>query len=377
MTDKQKMRGVFERPNGSGIWWINYYDRDGVRHREKIGRESVAEEAYLQRRVELKEGIFIAPRSGAGVTFKEIAEERMALKRTNLSPLSIRADEQRLAPLLDLLGSSPARSITPQKIDAVLTAIAGRQIQRRRALCKTAIAGSTVNRYRTLLSSIFSVAVRNGRILANPLGRVSPRRESHGRVRFLSVPEERKLRKVIRADWGDREAEFDLALNTGMRRSEQFDLKWEHADLERLLLTVHGKGDRRRFLPINAAAKRALLKLHKLSNGSTFVCPDKKREEQYDSRTWFDTSVEKSGIAHCTWHDLRHTFASRLVMSGVDLRTVQELLGHASIVTTMRYAHLSEAHRHSAVEKLASWHQDGTKARREKTEVEHVSHFKQ
>ena len=363
MSDRQKMRGVFERPAGSGIWWINFYDKDGLRHREKIGRQSVAQEAYVQRRMEVKEGKFVAPRSGAGVTFKEIAEERTALKKTNLSPLSLRADKYRLPQLLEILGPLPAASLTPQKIEQALNTIAER-----------GVAGSTLNRYRTLLSSIFTVAVRNGRMQANPIGKVTLRPEPAGRIRFLSDAEEKKLRKQIRTDFPDRVAEYDLALHTGMRRAEQFNLTWAGVDLEQKNLLVMGKGSRgrgpkRRFVPINESAQKALLKLHRISNGSPFVCPRKKCEGQRDFSKWFEQTVGRAGIPDLTWHDLRHTFASRLVMGGVDIRTVGEVLGHASIVTTMRYAHLSQEHRHSAVQTLDSWHQDGTKAKTKKRKI--------
>lgn len=364
MNQKQKMRGVFERPPGSGIWWINYHDADGVRHREKIGRESVANEAYLQRRMELKEGKFVAPRSGAGATFAEIAAERTALKTANLSPLSLRADKYRLRGLVKILGTVPVRALTPHKLEDALNQIAAER----------GVAGSTLNRYRTLLSSIFTVAVRNKRMLANPIAEVTLRPEPSGRVRFLSDKEEKSLRKQIRSSFAERVAEFDLALSTGMRRAEQFNLTWAGVDLEQKNLMVMGKGSRgrgpkRRFVPINDRARKALLALYKISNGSPFVCPRKKREGQRDFSKWFEETVKQAGIPELTWHDLRHTFASRLVMGGVDIRTVGELLGHASIQTTMRYAHLSQEHRHAAVETLDRWHQDGTRRTSKKQKV--------
>lgn len=368
------MRGVFERPPASGIWWISYFDADRKWHREKVGRRSAAIDAYHQRKREIREGIFVSPAARrTTLSFQQIADERMALKKPTLLPLSYKADEQRLKPLIEVLGSTSARSLTPEKIDIALKKIASRQVKRPIGPC--AIAGATVNRYRTLLSSIFRVAVRNGRLISNPLAQVSRRRESHGRTRFLHAEEESKLRKAIRADWPDREAEFDLALNTGMRRSEQFNLRWEHVDIERKELTVYGKGDKRRFLPVNANAKKGLLKLHRLSNGSPFVCPDKKIELEGDYRIWFESSVEKAKIAHFCWHDLRHTFASRLVINGVDLRTVQELLGHASIVTTMRYAHLSQAHQQLAVEKLVTHTRTNTRRNRGQRKVLQMSAF--
>jgi len=67
---------------------------------------------------------------------------------------------------------------------------------------------------------------------------------------------------------------------------------------------------------------------------------------------WFTDAVRDAKIVNFTWHDLRHTFASRLVMAGVDIRNVQELLGHKSITMTMRYSHLSPEHRVAALEKL-------------------------
>ena len=72
-----------------------------------------------------------------------------------------------------------------------------------------------------------------------------------------------------------------------------------------------------------------------------------------DSRHWFEPALDVAGIRDFSWHCLRHTFASRLVMAGVDLRTVQELLGHKSIAMTVRYSHLAPAHTLAAVERLA------------------------
>jgi site-specific recombinase XerD len=72
------------------------------------------------------------------------------------------------------------------------------------------------------------------------------------------------------------------------------------------------------------------------------------------NRHWFEDAVHQAGIRDFTWHDLRHTFASRLIMSGVDLRTVKELMGHKSIDMTCRYAHLAPAHEQAAVERLVA-----------------------
>ena len=72
-------------------------------------------------------------------------------------------------------------------------------------------------------------------------------------------------------------------------------------------------------------------------------------------RHWFEDAVKRSGLRNFTWHDLRHTFASRLVMADVDSRTVAEMMGHRSIQMTMRYAHLAPEHKLVAVERLAGY----------------------
>jgi site-specific recombinase XerD len=342
MSEQRTIRGVIERIPGSGIWYVSYYDAEGKHHREKIGRWSTAVKVYEKRKQEILEGKFVPPARAKRITFRELAKARMESKKSRLATRSYHTDELRLEPMVEEFGDLPAASVTPERIEKFLAAVRDR-----------GSLGSTANRYRTLFSSIFNFGVRSGKILSNPVARVERFRESEPRIRFLDHAEELTLRKVIRVDWPEGEAEFDLLLNTGMRRAENFDLKWEHVDLERGILTVYGKGSRRRFVPINSSARAALLELYERSNGSAFVCCHRKNEEQTDWHTKLKECVEEVGLDNFRpYHDLRHTFASRLVMAGVDIRSVQELLGHSSIVTTMRYAHLSPAHQKANIERL-------------------------
>lgn len=346
------MKGVFERPKGSGIFWINYYDSDGKRHREMVGRESVAENAYLQRRQEVREGKFRPPRNSRSMTFRTLAAARMAQKRTYLAARSYRTDELRLKRMLDLFVDLPVIEITPGKVSEMLAGL----IEKGRAK-------ATANRYRSLLSSIFAFGVEKGEMPTNPVARVKRYKESSGRVRFLLPKEEKALRRSIRKSWPTGLPEFEVALHTGIRRGEQYGLRWQDVDLQREVLTVTGKTGTR-HVPINSTARAAFESLRRQTKGSPFVCPDRKSDDQEDFRRWFEQCVAEAKIADFTWHDLRHSFASRLVMAGVDLRTVQELLGHKSIQTTMRYAHLSKGHVHAAVERLDHGHSDGTGAKR-------------
>jgi site-specific recombinase XerD len=337
---KPPMRGVFEKPKGSDIWWINYYDADGKRHREKIGKQSIAIEAYLHRRTEVREGKFAAPRV-ATLTFRKLADLAIADKRLRLARRSWQKDEQRIKPVNDAIGEVSADRVTSGQIEAFLAKL------RENKKCS----GATANRYRSLISSVYSFGVRADKVRLNPVAKVRRYKESEHRIRFLDAEEEQALRAAVRAQSEEREAELDLALNTGIRRGEQFGLKWENVDLERGVLTVKGKTGRR-HVRINATARAAIETLWRSSNGSAFVCPEARREDQDDWRHWFEDAVRTAKIDNFRWHDLRHTFASRLVMAGVDLSTVQKLLGHRSIVTTQRYAHLSEGHEQAAVDRL-------------------------
>jgi len=132
-------------------------------------------------------------------------------------------------------------------------------------------------------------------------------------------------------------------------------LRWPDVNLKVGLLTVtKSKNGRPRHVNINSNAADAIRQLAKLRDDTGYVIPTPpaRKRGQRDWRDWFETAVKAAKIENFRFHDLRHTFASRLVMSGVDLRTVMELMGHSDISMTMRYAHLAPAHNQDAVERL-------------------------
>lgn len=336
---KSTVRGIFERPPHSGVWWISYSDAEGKRHREKIGRRAAAIDAVSRRRLEVEQGRFIPPRSGARLTFRDLATAALAQKKLLLAPLSYQSDLSRLTKLYPLIGNVPADCLTAARIAETL------------AYLKASVSGSTVNRYRSVISSVYSFAIRAGKMATNPVSRVKRFRENASRLNWLKPEQEKAIRETI--DTNRHEAEFSLVLNTGMRRGENWNLVWRDVDLEHGNLTVHGKTGRR-HIPANASAIEALRQLQKISGDDEFVCPDRNtaKDVARDWRKWFEEAVDKAGIDNFRFHDLRHTFASRLVMKGVDIRTVQELMGHKSINVTMKYSHLADDHRKAAVEKI-------------------------
>jgi site-specific recombinase XerD len=328
VNQKQK-GGIFEKRKRSGVWWIDYRDSLGKRHREKVGGRADAMAAYSRRLQEIAENRYVDPRSRLA-TFKTVALARNSSKRDHLAARSLETDVQRAEVLFPIIGHIRIDQLTAEKLEDVFA-----------QLKRGGLTGSTVNRYRSFISSVFSFALRRRIVRANPCQAVKRFKESDGRIRYLRPEEEKDLRRIISLHFEDRE-----------RRGEQFGLKWEDVDLDANILMCSGKTGRRHVF-INPDARAAIEKLGKLSARKTpFVCPDTKDEKQRDWRRWFVQACRMAGVKNFRWHDLRHTFASRLVMGGASLRSVQEFLGHKSILMTMRYAHLSPDHRAAEIQKI-------------------------
>lgn len=145
---------------------------------------------------------------------------------------------------------------------------------------------------------------------------------------------------------------MELAILTGMRRGEQFNSRREDWKIHEGVLYVTGKTGPR-TVQIWRAARRCLTRLRKRApKGQIFITAER-NEASLDRRPWFEKAVKKALLRPALrYHDLRHTYCSRLVAARVPLLEVQQLAGHKSYSTTLRYAHLSPDHRKRAVEKV-------------------------
>jgi len=133
-----------------------------------------------------------------------------------------------------------------------------------------------------------------------------------------------------------------------MRRSEQYGASWENVDFANNLLKIpKSKHGEVRYVRLNSRVQAVLAMLKPTPAEGRIM-------KLKNPRGWFEKAIKDSGLHDFRWHDLRHTFISRLVMNAVDLRTVQELAGHKTIQMTMRYAHLAPSHVAAAVEKLCT-----------------------
>jgi hypothetical protein len=162
-----------------------------------------------------------------------------------------------------------------------------------------------------------------------------------------------RVRKVITERWPEHMPEFDLALNTGMRRGEMFGLQWPDIDFSSRFAHIRrGKNGHGRYVRLNTVALAALVELRRRTEDKGPVIRNLSGVPLEGARHWFEKAVVLADVPDFRWHDLRHTFASRLAMAGAGIAAIQRALGHKSIAMTMRYAHLTEDFMQDVVEKI-------------------------
>ncbi|NEX19754.1 site-specific integrase [Thiorhodococcus mannitoliphagus] len=222
------------------------------------------------------------------------------------------------------------------------------------------MSSSTVVRYMAPLSHAFGIAVREwGWIDDSPMRKVERPTEPDGRVRFLSDEEREALLTACRESrnpW--LHTVVVLALSTGMRKGELMGLRWPDVDLPRGRITLREtKNGETRVVPLTGPAL-ALLKEHaKVKRLDTdLVFPGQARPsspvQPVDLRAAWEAALKRAEIKDFHFHDLRHTTASYLAMNGASLAEIAEVLGHKTLAMVKRYAHLSEAHTASVVERM-------------------------
>ncbi len=314
-------------------WYIDYYV-NGRRHREAIGpNRKVAERVLAKRKVEIAEGRFLDVKKLSDTTFDQIATLFLEYSRAN--KLSYERDERSVALLREEFGGQLLESITPLDIEKY-------KIKRRKK-----VGPATVNKELACFKTMFSKAMVWGLAADNPVKKVSFYREPPGRVRYLTQEE---INRLLDESADHLRPVLVVALYTGMRKSEILRLTWNDIDLDQRVIYVrNSKNGMAREIPISDELLSTLSSLPK-SGGAVFRHADGSAVNSI--RTAFDNAVKRAQIEEFSFHDLRHTFASHLVMHGVELVTVKELLGHKTIQMTLRYAHLSPSHKQDAVNVL-------------------------
>jgi len=206
------------------------------------------------------------------------------------------------------------------------------------------------------MSLSYRPGILNRKVTMNPARSVTHRREDNNRARFLTEEEEKNLRKIVEEKWATHLPELDLAINTGIRKGSQYGLTWDMVDWKsRELHIPRTKNEEPLHVPLNDAAISALKTVFESGDGQGRVFISAKTDEPLENgRHWFDDAVVEAKLKNFHWHDLRHTFASRLRMKGAPLEDIADLLGHKSLTMTRRYAHLGPNKLHRVVSLLGA-----------------------
>jgi integrase len=218
---------------------------------------------------------------------------------------------------------------------------------------------ATLNKYLGVLRRVLNLAVREWRLLdRNPAADISKKKEPRGRVRFLCDAERSALLNACaESAWPELHTLVLLALSTGARRGELINLKWSDVDLKAARATVHEtKNGDSRMLPLVGKALEALRSL-KLQNSarSEYIFPQPSGfpgPYAYFDGVW-QYALTAAKLSDFRFHDLRHTTASYLASQGASLLEIADTLGHRTLNMVKRYAHLTQSHKVTAIEKMA------------------------
>lgn len=330
-----KRKGIYKRGR---IWWVRYAGLDGGIRFESSRSYSYrdAAELLIRRKKEVMEGKAPVPTRRIGNhMFKELVDSYLNWAQRQRSFPSKRAF---VAQLFVGFGNLSLRHFTTKLVE---------EFQTRRLTQGNKPA--TVNRLLATLKHMFTKAVDWEMVEEEVLKRVRKVKqlpENNRRLRFLSKEEMLRLKDSCNPHL---RPVVLTALNTGMRKSEILSLRWDQVDFKHgfILLEVTKSGERRE-IPMNQILRETLQKIpRRLNNPHVFT--DGKGKPFREVKGSFASALRKAGIRDFRFHDLRHTFASHMVMEGVDLATIKELLGHKNLTMTLRYAHLAPGHKARAV----------------------------
>jgi len=312
-------------------WYIDYFYK-GHRTRKKVGQsKKVAELTLKDIELKIAKGEHLGIHETKKVLFKDFALEYLNFSKANKAPKSYGRD------IISL-----KTNLIPYFKENHLTDITAQSIEEYKLQRLNKVSPATVNRELACLKHLFSKAVEWEYCDINPVKKVKFLREPPGRIRYLETYE---IQSLLRECSPHIKPVVIIALGTGMRKSEILNLKWKDVSLrERIIIVRNSKNNESRIIPMNEMVYNALRNLYTPENIHIF--------HTKNVRKGFEGASKRAGIENFTFHDLRHTFASHLVMAGCDIRTVQQLLGHKDLRMTMRYANLSKSHLQGAVNLL-------------------------
>ena len=338
MAEERVIRGIYKRGK---IYWIRYVDPMGkiIRESSKSGSKKEAEYLLASRRKDVMDGKLPEIKKIKSCIFSELSVDYLEWAKRQKA---YKSKFNLVNHLIVKFGNYQLNSFDTRLLE-----------KHQSKLLLMGRCPATVNRHLATIKHMFTKAAQWELVdegILKKIRKVKQLKENNKRLRYLSKEE---CKALIGACKPHLKPIVVAALNTGMRKEEILSLEWDkHIDLKHdfILLDVTKNGERRE-IPINSTLKETLQRLVRRID-SPYVFVDNFGKRFKEVKRSFKSALKLSGIKDFRFHDLRHTFASHLVMARVDITTVRELLGHKTLTMTLRYAHLAPSHKAKAVEIL-------------------------
>ncbi|TVL99026.1 MAG: integrase [Candidatus Brocadia sp. WS118] len=314
-----------------GIWWTCIrYNGKKIQRSLETDNKSLALSIEAKLRTELIEGKYFDKYEGERKTFREMMDRFTKEHAPKVSRNMQKSYTTSAKHLLSFFGDSRLTAITPRIINDY-------KVSRKNQGKKPA----TINKELAMLQKVFSLAVKQWELLKeNPCLKIPRERENNQRDRWLTMDEEKRLVDNS-PQWLRDIIIFDL--HTGLRQDELLSLTWDRVDLfRRTIIIQETKNNKPKTIPLNQIALAILMEKAKVKSLKSDFVFSSNAMTKIDRRNLiraFDITREKADIQNFHFHDLRHTFATRLAQRGIDLYKISKLLGHCDIHMTQRYAH--------------------------------------
>lgn len=377
--------GVYEHNPGSGIWYIRYRV-NGKLVRKSIGTKQQAIDQLNKVRFIRTSGEGIVAKSAkqltrskselaafgeSDITVGKLADEYLAHIQDENNPERPQDQEnppQRRLVIKKAFGDKAAALIKPYEVSDWLNSLK--------------LAPATLNRYKSTFSAVYRYAKERGKLTVNPVRDVPQFSVTLPLPRFLRPQEEGKLRGVLQK-WIDNcpehhrltklflmchPLELTIAIGTGLRKGNQYRLRWEYCDFAGWLINIpKTKNGDPITIPMIDDVYRALHELRRIQDEIRRIQDEARGQRKpkrvrmvangrvfniSENRTWWEDALQEAEIEDFRWHDLRHTFCSRLAQARKGLKVIQGAAGHKSITMSARYAHLDKTTLRNAMEVL-------------------------
>jgi site-specific recombinase XerD len=339
---RKKIPGIYQR---GSRWAVDTFYK-GHRLRESFATPEMAETNLRKLKTLIDEDRYLEIKRESKETVGQFAERYLQWCR-DIGQKAVESKQSHMDSIQSHFGKDILLSkITRADIEKYQATLMSCPSQR-----KASIKPATVNRRMACLRHMLSKAVEWKVLSDHPCRGVKQFKENNQRVRFLTVEECKTLLDACPNP--TLKQVIELALNTGMRKSELLHLKRDHVNLRQGFLEIldqkNGEYD---TLPLNKTAMELLRSIPPHLDSEYVFAGRIAGKPFWDLKRQVEKAVSDSKLEGVTFHTLRHTAASHMVMNGVDLLTVMKILRHKDYATTLRYAHLAPGHKQAAVNTL-------------------------